>query len=221
MTIIFTDGDIGSTQETLNNFTAWTGTFGTTAVEGTHPVKGLFDFKYTALAAASSYSHKTIVGTPVAYAGVYFQTTHVPVINGSEMPIILLFADATHYAQAGIRFSGADAYWFVGYAQGGGISKNNEAVPSNPQNNTEYFIQIVRDLTNGKIIMWADGVKKIDLTVAQTVNTVAAYLGAGCLRPTDEATIVFADWYVVSDNYISEALGLNKGSTSWWSQLFG
>lgn len=160
MTVLFSDGQAGSTQETAHDFSAWTDkasdSSAAPSVETSYPHHGSYDFKHVIEAGKYSAQWKIFVTTyPTASDRAYVQFTAVATTGKANTILEICDAtDANFIATLGLGYS-SGAKWRIAYLKNG--SSVEKFGTTTPAINTVYCIELL-------------------VTVSGTVGVVTAYI---------------------------------------------
>lgn len=211
-TVIFSDGEVGSRQETAHDLSAWDGTF--SSGTGTSPpavvvgdaYEGEDSFQFiideTDYSAQSS-AYKNIAGYNPVYTGFFAKLDHLPVNEGAT----IWLQAYTHYASMQgnffaalqIRKSGGNIQ--LGYQIEGGNS-HFENISIAPGELHYFNFGVYEDATNGWLKVYYDG----NLIINDVANTVSDHFpirsavgAAQNSRPCGATFKVNIDSVVVAD----------------------
>ena len=166
MTIIFQDGQVGSTMETAGDLSAWTGTgtYGGAAapsVETGSPHHGVYNAKFvSADADDSSWIYKTITATAICSIRGYYQWSANPSVNLTEIRLIAI-SGTDYVAYAGLQKSGGNVQWYMSYLKNGATVTLTANVT--PSINTYYALELYVKVhaTAGSVAFYVNGVSTL------------------------------------------------------------
>jgi hypothetical protein len=204
-TVLFSDGF------EAGDFTAWTGVYDTagctSTVEGLHPHHGSHNGKFTGNSEGTAGAYKTLTAAAIVCLRAYTQITAMPVSGGSALLVLHQIDETTNgggassdYACAAIQLSGGSLYWATFVR----ASLYLESVASNPQINTWYCVELLRDKTNQKVTLWVDGVQKVAVTglsLAGNAQEVAVGINYENFS-SPAASTAYVDCVVVADTRV-------------------
>jgi len=200
VTELFSDGQVGSTQETAGDFSAWTGTTGTPSVETTAPHHGSKDFKFDPAIYSAEYAYKDFAEVQTAYARLYVQAAN---FNDAPKVLELRDKDAQFYAQLLMASTGWTLYYrYYTFEYVQGSSTYTVTVNTGQQYCVE--IKVIRSATVGEVRVYIDGIERITVTgINNAEGTGIDEVRVGVANtPFASGVIVYTDCVVVADAYI-------------------
>jgi len=169
-TILFNDGQVGSTMETASDFSAWTGTFGTpTIVALAHHGANCASCNATA-----EFLSKTLASAAETYDRVYINLSAMPANNTEAVEFLRMrkISPLTSLLRAMLLNVAGTVVWRMEYWTGA-LTGANSNQQTNPSPNTWYCVEcrVKCSTTVGEYHMWVNGSELTD--IAQTgKNTV-------------------------------------------------
>jgi hypothetical protein len=202
--VIFSDGQIGSTMETVGNFSAWSG------IEGTPDVQtSIFHHGANAIhTVAGEDAYKILPGSTTLYVQFYVQFDTQPT-SGSAINFLSIWNSAwSKNFLLKIVVSGGLYYWQI---VAGGTTLSSTSTTFNL--NTWYCLKIVwisGSGANGTAKLWVDGTEKIsDATLSLSGNAETVYLGTSGGTPA--GTNAYFDCIIMDSSDISiESVGIQR-----------
>lgn len=191
-----------------NNFTAWSGfySYGTAVdpvTENVHPHHNTYNVKFNGTSGGSCCYFDLVTQYPIVYSRQYYKFEDMPA-SGETIDCNRLSAPSDPSDEQLTAYVYNDPVTGTNWGLRNGVigvyTQYPESVASNPVADTWYCIEILRDVTNGKITLWVDGVLKLQVNVALQGNT--RYIYGGIQVDSASAKLVYCDCVVISDAYI-------------------
>lgn len=227
MTILFTDGAVGSTQETAGTFAAWTGTVVTAgtayANDTTAPHHGTKNFRYYTPAGTAAGSFCSSNWQTAAQATLYVRVMNLrfdvlPEDNGDRHYVCGFYynSGSTALGRFGIIKNGTGNYKWIIRGISSGTTFTDYQGANTPAVNTNYCCEYQSTVANGTGIyrLWVNGDLEIEATSLDNDARANNYLVLGTISsdtPDLSNLNVYADCVVVADAYIGPELeGIQK-----------
>jgi hypothetical protein len=215
MTVIFSDGQVGSTMETESDFSAWTGqnltAEQTLEVSTTQKHHGANSIKsITAGSGGQANIYKTISAASTAYLRFY---EYIDSTSGTSYIIFGSLSGLFEMASVGV--TGATNALYLRFRSGAGTSADTSATTLSID--TMYCIELYFKQGNGdgEVHVYLNGSEVADLAqTGLTNNNTVTNVKVGQWANWRSATTSYADCVVVSD----APIGVESASTG--QQLF-
>jgi hypothetical protein len=202
--VLFSDGQAGSTMETANNFSAWSG------VEGTPDIQtSIFHHGLNAMhTVAGEDAYKVLAGSTTLYVQFYMQFDTLPTA-GSNISLVSIWNSAwSKNFLLQLAYESGSYYWRI---VAGGTTLNSATVTFTLNN--WYCLKILwvsGSGANGTAKLWVDAIEKISsTTLSLTGNAETVYLGTSGGTPA--GTDAYFDCIVMdSSDILIESSGIQK-----------
>ena len=196
-TTLFQDGQVGSTQETAHDFSAWTTTFGFPTVTAAYPYEGADSFHAAGI--GSVVAKKTIAASAIVSVNASYNFAHIPA-SGTNITLIFVrqVSSNTYGAFATLNNVSNSLYWGLIIIENSVTTYLKEAVASNPVAGNYYNLIVLRDVTNDIERLWVNGTLKISSNMAITTDATEVVVGVSA----GEAQDLYFDSVTISDNNI-------------------
>ncbi len=155
------------------DLSAWTDDYATPTISTTQKYSGNSSLYVNPSAWDGEYVYKSIAGAAIVHHLFYvYITGGLPSTNNYAIYFCGLqnTNDSNAVYPAIKRIDGAN-YWVLAVNNGGAGTTLSESTASNPQLNTWYCVEYVRDITNQTVTLLIDGIVKISQTITQTGST--------------------------------------------------
>ena len=192
------------------DFSAWTGTEGSTSptVESNIKHHGTYSMRCNPLNGDQSDVYKSgLTATAIMYHRSYYKFTGMPSIDNQL--IDLSGVGYNSYENAvfiRVKRSAGNIYWGVVTWIGGSATENYETSPSNPQEDVWYCVELVRDVTNGRTKLYIDDTLKVDCAKSHSGNSNMVWDGISYVNY--DGLTAYVDCVAVSDTYIGQEAGI-------------
>jgi hypothetical protein len=203
MTVIFSDGQVGSTMETEGDFSAWTGqnlteeqTLEVSITQKHHGVNSIKSI--TAGSGGQANIYKTISAASIVYLQFY-----VYVDSTSGTSYIIFGSLSGIYEMASIGITGATNTLYLRYRNGAGTSGDTSVTTLSTEVMHCIVLCFKQGNGDGEVHVFLDGLEVADLAQTELTNdNTISTVKVGQWANWRGATTSYADCVVVSDTYI-------------------
>jgi hypothetical protein len=200
--VIFSDGRVGSTQETAHDFSAWSWTVGAPTVVNTRAHHGSYGFYFNAEERCAKSAAAAIL-----FARAYFYFDTLP--GGGTLALFWLDSTGGWGWDAGVLITNNI---FTMFTQENGVEVTT-STGITAVADTWYCVELKKDVTNDLLELWINGISRASEARSITKNTATFNLGVYFKWGTPTIDF-YADCVVLDSAYVGVETTVRKGGNS-------